>query len=140
MKKTEFSIRGAKPSDIKEISRLDKKYSSQSFSERELNKFYRKNKNLILVSEINGKIKGFIIGTTEKTGESRIGRIEMVFVDPKYRKIGIGTELIKKILSNFNKSGVKNVYAINPVKNKNAKKLYEKLGFRLKAYHFWKGN
>jgi len=129
-------VRNLKPIDAKEVSNLDKLYSRKNYYRpSEVLKYYRKNKKLVLVAEVNKKIVGLIIGRTKR---KKTGIIEMLFVHPGYRSKRIGTRLVKKLINNFKKIGVKSIFLINPVKDKKARILYKHLGFKTIAHHMRK--
>ena len=143
MEKKRFAVRRAKPLDFKEIAKLDKRYSrsESGFSIKEIQKFYRKNKELVLVSELNNKnnkITGFLIAEIKKSHGKKFGNIEMLFVDSRYRERGIGTALVKTLLKKFKEMKAGHVMLVNPIRNKKATALYKKLGFKMEAYHFRK--
>lgn len=58
--------------------------------------------------------------------------ISNIGVDENYRGRGIGTELIKYIISEQQNKGIEKIYLDVEGKNINAIKLYENLGFRIK--------
>jgi len=134
--KKNLIIRNFRPIDAKTVSHLDKLYSRKNYYRpSQLLKYYRKNKELFLVAEINKKIIGFIIG---KRKRKKTGIIEMLFVHPKHRNKRIGTKLAKKLITKFKKIGVKSIFLVNPIKDKKAHILYKYLGFKTTAYHMKK--
>lgn len=56
-------------------------------------------------------------------------------VHPSSRRRGIGTKLVEKILEQFKNTNIKVAYLFCPASASEAKKLYEKLGFNVNAYH-----
>jgi ribosomal protein S18 acetylase RimI-like enzyme len=54
-----------------------------------------------------------------------------VVVDEKYRQQGLGTKLINKLLTKAKEQGVFAVELTSNPKRKIARKLYQKLGFKL---------
>jgi len=90
----------------------------------------------IWVVEADNELVGFIIGYETKTssGETR-GNIELMAVHPSHRRIGIGTKLVEKILQQFKKENIEEAYLFCPTIAVDAKKLYEKLGFKVDAYY-----
>lgn len=83
----------------------------------------------ILVTEIEGKIAGYICYRIDKV--KRIGTIGNNTVDPAYRGKGIGTKQVEKVIEIFKKEGM--LYAEVTVAlnegHKPARKLYDKFGF-----------
>ena len=80
------------------------------------------------VAEDNGKVVGFLIASYSVDRPY----IYNLAVLPEYRKIGIGTELIKVFETHFKGKGKPylHVNANNP-----ARYLYEKLGYKIEARH-----
>lgn len=97
---------------------------------------YEKHQQSIWVTEADRKVVGFIIGyeTTSQTGEIR-GDIELLAVHESHRRAGIGTKLVETILKQFKKANVKEAYLYCPSKALDAKKLYERLRFKVDAYY-----
>ncbi|MFX1427335.1 MAG: GNAT family N-acetyltransferase [Promethearchaeota archaeon] len=56
--------------------------------------------------------------------------LSLIEILPKFQNLGIGTNLIQKLLSDA-KEQQKNVYLQVLISNKKAKKLYERLGFKI---------
>src|SRR5215472_6187430 len=70
---------------------------------------------------------GKVVGTaTTICYENRFAWIGMVLVDPKYRKQGIGTELLKKTIEYLDSSGIATVKLDATPQGK---PIYAKLGF-----------
>ncbi|RMG39486.1 MAG: GNAT family N-acetyltransferase [Methanobacteriota archaeon] len=68
-----------------------------------------------LGAEADGMLVGFIIGETNQGtfGEDEtVGWINMVGLDKKYRKMGIGTKLGKELLARFQGLGIKKIRTI----------------------------
>jgi len=64
-----------------------------------------------------------------------VGEIELMAVHPSSRRRGIGTKLVEKIVQQFKQANVEVAYLFCPASALEAKKLYEKLGFKVNAYH-----
>lgn len=86
------------------------------------------------LAEAGGKVVGFIDGKIEKKDaffrERKRGAIYHLFIDEEYRNKGIGTELVKALVSWFRKNKIKTIELDVSQKNKTAVKLYEKIGFK----------
>jgi len=137
--KKNIIIRNLEPTDAKAVSQLDKLYNPKDYyTISEVLKYYRKNKELVLVAEIEKKIIGFIIGTLKKYKKEKYGTIEMLFVHPKYRNKRIGTKLTKNLITKFKKFQAKYITLVNPLKDKKAYILYKYLGFKPTAYYMKK--
>ena len=86
----------------------------------------------ILVAKIDNKIVGFLSAKFKKTPWYRYANacmIDEVSVSEKCRSCGIGTVLIKKILSVCKKKKIEEVKLDIYNVNIGAKRLYERLGF-----------
>lgn len=82
-----------------------------------------------LVSEVEGKIVGYIFARVEYKS---VGHIITIAVDPRYRRMGIGEKLMRAALSILRKFSCISVYLEVRVSNKPAINLYKKLGFTIK--------
>ena len=71
-------------------------------------------------------------------GASWVGEVTLLIVDPKYRKRGIGTALLAKLIEVFKKARIDMLLLNVPVDAVNAKGLYERCGFEVRAYHMRK--
>ncbi len=84
---------------------------------------------LFLVSELDGKIVGYVCGVVRKDG---YGHIVSICVDPNYRGRGIGRRLMEEIERVFRELFDICRYRLEVrVSNVPAIKLYEKLGFKI---------
>lgn len=83
----------------------------------------------IFVAKINQKILGFVTCKIESlTQKCNFGVIELIGVDPKISRKGIGSLLINKALNWF-AGFVPSVYVGTQVQNMRAMRLYTRLGF-----------
>jgi len=102
--------------------------------------------NGFLVAEEDSKVVGFAYGYFEDVpGEvlarwrtSKVGYIASMAVDSNYRNKGIGTVLLRKLLEEFKKAGADLVTLHCPAEAVEARELYDKLGFEVRAYHMKK--
>jgi len=98
------------------------------------------------VAEEDDKVVGFAYGYFKDVpgevlalwGVSKVGEIALMAVDTSYRNKGIGTALLHKLLEEFKKAGADLVTLHCPAEAVEAKKLYDKLGFEVRAYHMKK--
>ena len=99
-----------------------------------------------LVAEEDGKVVGLAYGyfrdvpkeVLNNWGVSKVATIELLVVNPKYRKHGIGTSLVDSLIGIFKKAGVDMIGLTCPEGASPAKRLYEKVGFEISAYHMRK--
>lgn len=90
-------------------------------------------KSRILVAKESGRIDGFILATFVSYGMSKFGYIEELIVDEKVREKGIGSKLVKRVLSWERKLGTEVVFVITD----DAMEFYKKLGFRRSKSYTW---
>ena len=88
-------------------------------------KWYLRN-GFFLVTEKNGKIVGYVIGMEEETKE---GLIASIAVLPNFRRKGIGTSLMEKMMEKMEEVKVQVRKS-----NRAAIKFYKKLGFIKKGF------
>jgi len=105
-----------------------------------LSRFYEIIPEGFLVAEMHGKIVGYIIGNMQNGSE---GHILAIAVDPKHRKQGIGTALIKNIYKVLKKQGANKVRVELKLYNTGAKEFYSNMGFEessiIKGYYRMRG-
>ncbi|MFX1563834.1 MAG: GNAT family N-acetyltransferase [Promethearchaeota archaeon] len=95
------------------------------------------------VAEEDNDVIGFVFGYFKdapldvliKWDASKVGEISLLVVDPDYRRRGIGTALLKKVMEEFKRAGADLIILACPAEAIEARKLYEKLGFEVRAYH-----
>ena len=101
---------------------------------------YRNYPKAFLVARVNDKIVGYVMCRVEHSFKvsgliprfSKVGHIVSIGVLPKYRRLGIGSELMKKAMD-----ALKNIYNCVEaylevrVSNTPAIKFYKKLGFEI---------
>lgn len=92
------------------------------------------NKNsLALVVVDNAEIVGYLIGTINEAEDYRniqkIAELDNMFILPKYRKKGIGTDLCGKFFKWAKEKGIKRASVIVSEQNSKAINYYKKCGF-----------
>ena len=92
-----------------------------------------------LVSEGKGKINGYLEGHTIKfSGFGGFGEVWELVILKKERGKGIGTSLIKKFMDICKKKGIYHIMISTSKSNKEAIKLYKKIGFKKsKTYNLY---
>jgi len=99
-----------------------------------------------IVAEEGGQIVGFVLGylrdvpteVLEHWRASKGGHVELLAVDSRYRNGGVGTALMNELLRVFKLAGADFVTLHCPAEAKEAKHVYAKLGFRVRAYELRK--
>lgn len=120
--------------------------STPTFSDIE--GFLARNPDYFLVAEDEtGRILGFITayekqGIPEEVlstwGARRVGYIDLMAVDLPARRRGVGESLLRNIIDRFRKNGIDIVNLDVPAGQEEAMRLYEKLGFSIRAYNLRK--
>jgi len=93
--------------------------------------------SVFLVAEHEGRLVGFLIGTTDR--EIPIYRIEQygfihdLWVEERYRNEGIGRQMVTLAIERFRDIGVTQVRLETAGPNEIARKLFETCGFRTSA-------
>lgn len=83
-------------------------------------------KDSIFVAEYSGHVIGYIMGVLTETGG---GRIFSLGVDGLYQGLGIGSQLICKLLDEFSQHGIGEVILEVRASNMKAQRLYQRFGF-----------
>jgi len=96
-------------------------------------------KSIIFVAEGKKQIAGFIWANFIQYGFFKYGCVEELFVKKEFRKRGTATFLIRKAMKEFTKLRVKVLFVTTEKKNREAIKLYKKLGFKLSRgpWFYW---
>jgi len=140
-------LRVFKTEDMRAVLQLANAYAAfdgtTSESDLVITKFFQ---NGFWVAEEDDKVVGFAYGyfkdvpsgVLARWRASKVGEITLMVVDPSYRNKGIGTALLRKLLEEFKKAGADLITLHCPAEAIEAKKLYDKLGFEVRAYHMKK--
>jgi len=116
-------IRIFTPADMDGIVEIEAQaFPKSPYSRRIFMNLYRSNPTTFLVYE-GGEILGYLVYTPE-------GHIISIVVDPRYRRKGIGTQLVREV---FRNSTGEFMWVEVRETNAGAQVFYEKLGFRKKG-------
>ena len=144
-----MKIRKARLSDLPELALLAQETYSVTFghtlSKEELGKALqtrseeyfqsRLNKDIILVAEIDGVLRGFIqFGNPAYEGINfDKGDVELnkIYVDQKFQGKGIGKGLMEAMLSQSRSKRAPHIYLDVYAENEKAIRLYKKYGFKI---------
>ena len=95
-----------------------------------------------LVAEYNNRVVGFILG---RAGEHEFGLpgtvawVEMIGVDPVYRRRGIAEELVEQFVASAEGHGIKTVFTLIDPSRSELKHFFSRLGFAQgKMIHYQK--
>lgn len=131
-----LTLRTAGADDIPAMVEIENRCFSRPNTEESFRREIEGNPDMdYALAEVDGKPAGYA-GLWRVAGE---GHINNVAVDPGYRKRGIGTEIIKKLMDDARKEGIKEFTLEVRPSNEAAIALYRKFGFdsegRRKAYY-----
>jgi ribosomal protein S18 acetylase RimI-like enzyme len=129
--------------DLKRIRRMPE--FGESYAKRTLQKV-AENNGIIYVAELDSEPVGVVVGTIlEQSREdqlehvpSKFGEVLELVVKTGYRGKGVGTTLMNKLEKYFkkNKCNISGVGVLAP--NKNAHRLYRKLGYKDRSFYMTK--
>lgn len=101
-------LRSFQLSDVHDVSRIWQ-LTASSDPEREtlqeLSKQLARDRDLVLVAELDGRVVGAIVGTVDK----RTGFFYCLAVHPNYQGRGIGRRLVASLEKRFRQKGVKRI-------------------------------
>jgi predicted N-acetyltransferase YhbS len=86
-----------------------------------------------LVAEVNGKVVGFILGSSSSWGygiPENVAWIDTIGVRNEYKKKGIARLLFKEMFSMFKKVGVDTIYVFVSWKDQDLLQFFDKMGFK----------
>jgi ribosomal protein S18 acetylase RimI-like enzyme len=138
-------IRPYEKNDETVVLEISQKYASwdSTPTEADIQQYYSSEPDFFLVAKLNRKVIGFIYGHESKNvpaevllkwEATRLGSIEILAVEEHYRRKGIATLLLERLLSAFRKRGIDTATLSVPADEKGAKQLYDKLGFETRGY------
>jgi len=107
---------------------ISKKSSKEIYFNWINNSFYKNYADSIFLVEVQNKVAGFISLKLKKS----IGYIDLICILPKYRKMGLGSLLIKESLKFFKNKKIKEIYVITEGENLSANAFYQKNSFIIK--------
>jgi ribosomal protein S18 acetylase RimI-like enzyme len=102
----------------------------------------RHDPNLVKIALVDNKIVGYCISVKRLHNYEGVvmditwknAYVWDLYVAEEYRNMGVGTTLLEKAMAYLKSIGVEKVGLLVNYWNENAKKLFEKLGFRLWSY------
>lgn len=123
-------IRTANDRDVDEMYRLEQMcFDIEAFSTHQLQYLINTKTAISLVAEIDGSFAGFIIGLTNRNRSGKYGRVYTLDVDDRFRRMGIATVLMDRLMEGMSKSGCTRCFLEVKLDNERAIPLYEKMGF-----------
>lgn len=138
MHKYEFST-FENEQELKEIIELIEQDLSEPYSIYTFRYFVYSFPSLTIMIHCDKQLVGAVIGRVDERAERKRGYIAMLAVKKEYRKKNLGSELVERILDQFEILKVDEVSLEAEIDNIGALKLYQKLGFvkdkRLDGYY-----
>jgi ribosomal protein S18 acetylase RimI-like enzyme len=141
-----WNVRKCHKEDLPKVLGLAERYTSFDAMPTmpDVEMMYERNENNFFVAEDDrGNILGFATGY-EKKGipqevlmswkARRVGYLDLMAVDIQHRKQGIGTALLKSVLEQFKDQDIDTIQLDVPSTGQDAIRLYQKLGFKTRAY------
>lgn len=134
-------IRQYTPEDknkVHEINELSLEISFQYYYDL----FHEREPELFLIAEHKNEIIGFILVKSGMNfGEKLSALIYAIAVSPKYRSLGVGTQLVNAICIELQRKQIKKFFLHVRVTNKRAIDFYKRLGFKIikeiKEFYSW---
>jgi ribosomal protein S18 acetylase RimI-like enzyme len=135
MKKGAVAIREARPGDYNKcLPLLTLLYHGDvGLGLRSCFEDYAKSENgVVLISESSNLVRGVLIGSycLDIDWEGKTARIDALVVDDKYRRKGIGTELVNHFVELSKRMSCKAVKSRVNTKNRDAQGFHERLDFK----------
>jgi len=126
-------IRHAKPSDVKELMKLNILFNGENCTTYEkMEDSIRSNKDeVIYVASDEDKLVGFCCASIMKSAcySYLYGEVTELFVLKEYRRQGIGKELLQHTEKELSRYGVTHIHILTRVDNSAAKTLYHSCGY-----------
>ena len=84
-----------------------------------------------LVAEVEGHVRGFILGRVAHAGEAatEVGMIQILGVHPDYQQRGIATQLVNALCEKYRSKGISRVRAGIDQRDKRLLNFFEHVGF-----------
>ena len=115
------------PDDIYAVIDLEYQNFEYPYPPEIINFLYECYRDTFLVVEKNEEVIGFVIGITQKNE----GHILVIAIKESYKKKGVGTFLMKKLMDIYEKKGVMKLKLEVRASNTPALSMYKKLGFKI---------
>ncbi|KYC45170.1 MAG: putative N-acetyltransferase [Candidatus Methanofastidiosum methylothiophilum] len=128
-------VRNVEPDDIYTVIDLEYQNFEYPYPPEIINFLFESYRDTFLVVEKDMDIIGFVIGIIQK----KEGHILVIAIRDDYKRRGIGTILMKKLIEVYQKKGITKLKLEVRISNVAAISMYKNLGFkitnRLKHYY-----
>jgi len=150
-----LSIRPAQTTDLKQIQNMlnnlhnertklwehaTKKFHTQIKSRPKL-RINDLKKNIFIIAEQDSEIIGFVVGNISSRKNyiyTKLGYIDILYIQQIFRKSGIATKLIKNLILIFKTKGCDHITTHTDAENMLAQHLYEQIGMKKVTIEYWK--
>ncbi len=124
-----LEIANFKISNLEKIIEIEKEAFPKkiAFSREAFEEFYFREPENFLVAKVGNEIVGYGIGKESK-GK---GEIISVAVRENWRRKGIGTKIVERLIENLKRKGARKIFLHVREKNEVAISFYQKLGFKI---------
>nr|ABE69169.1 acetyltransferase [uncultured bacterium pFosLip] len=111
----------------------------RTWDEFEVTAFYQSTPEYCLVADDDGKLAGFLLGTTiEKAGTAwNYGHLVWLGIHTEYQRHGIGNRLFEAYRQLMIKEGIRIIFVDTQADNEAAVKFFEDLGFARGTEHVY---
>lgn len=139
-----LKIRLANKEDYKKVMKLYNDFVGEDryshYGNDSFQKVLQSSSNYILVTEENNQIIGLAAFSVRNVVRypKPIAELDEMYVDPSFRKHGVGRKLMEAVEYKARKLNCYRVYIESQYKHKEGHKFYEALGYKNYGYHFYK--
>jgi ribosomal-protein-alanine N-acetyltransferase len=139
----EAAIRDYRPEDLEAAYRLDQSCFEQgiSYTRGQIRAFLAREGAVALVVEDAGSEEGDLAAFAIGHVAGRRGHVVTIDISSKARRRGLGAKVLDELLSRMARAGARDVRLEVDVRNTNAIRFYERMGFRttrkLPDYYGW---
>ena len=131
-----MKIRVLTTKDVDAVTEIDTKllgHNRKWYREAKLEKVEKMSGVPSLAAEVNGKVIGFILGSSSGREygipvPENVGWIDTLGVLVEYQKKGLASLLFKEMVGMFKKAGVDNLYVFVNWRDRNLLKFFDKMG------------
>jgi ribosomal protein S18 acetylase RimI-like enzyme len=125
-------VRAARRADLDQILALEQScFTAYNLSRRRLQYLQARPSAVFLAAEVGGRVVGEAIALVRRHKQSVSGRTYSLAVAPACRGKGIGERLMRAMIDELGRRGVRRVYLEVETSNSAARRLYERIGFKM---------
>jgi ribosomal-protein-alanine acetyltransferase len=125
-------VRAARRADLDQIVALEQScFTAYNLSRRRLQYLQARPNAVFLAAEVGGRVVGEAIALVRRHKQSMSGRTYSLAVDPACRGKGIGEKLMRAMIDELGRRGVRRIYLEVEASNSAAQRLYARIGFKV---------